>query len=94
MATSFVHPDTDEPTRAWEKLRVRQAYKRCKPMDLLTPVSKDKVRFVCVSDTHNLTDKMPPLPPGDVLLHAGDFTRRGFWDEVVHFNNWLGIYNK
>ena len=35
-----------------------------------------KVRFVCTSDTHNLTDRANfPIPYGDVLLHAGDFTQ-------------------
>ncbi|KAJ5725016.1 uncharacterized protein N7483_006373 [Penicillium malachiteum] len=29
------------------------------------------IRIICISDTHNLT---PPLPPGDILIHAGDLT--------------------
>src|SRR5258708_29118897 len=29
-------------------------------------------RFVCISDSHGETF---PLPPGDVLIHAGDLTR-------------------
>ena len=39
------------------------------------------MRFVCISDTHNfLADVI--LPPGDVLLHAGDLTGRGSLSEV------------
>ena len=32
---------------------------------------------------------MDKLPPGDVLIHAGDFTRRGTVDEVRKFNSFL-----
>ena len=44
--------------------------------------------FVCVSDTHNLHGALPPLPQGDVLLHAGDFTMRGEPEEVQRFAEW------
>ncbi len=49
-----------------------------------------KVRFVCVSDTHNKFGSMTnPLPSGDVLLHAGDFTGMGGSEEVVKFSDFL-----
>ena len=35
----------------------------------------DILRIVCISDTHGKTKDMV-LPSGDVLVHAGDFTRR------------------
>lgn len=38
-----------------------------------------RIRFVCVSDTHNQTVK---LPKGDVLIHAGDLTNQGTFSEV------------
>lgn len=38
-----------------------------------------RTRFVCVSDTHNSTVK---LPKGDVLIHAGDLTNQGSYSEV------------
>ena len=47
------------------------------------------IKFVCVSDTHNLTNKIQ-VPEGDVLIHAGDFTNSGKPDEVEWFNKWLG----
>ena len=41
-------------------------------------------------DTHNLTHKMPEvLPPGDVLLHAGDFSNTGLPREVDKFITFL-----
>lgn len=44
-------------------------------------------RFVLVSDTHNHT---PELPPGDILLHAGDFTMEGSRREMEAAMEWLG----
>lgn len=45
-----------------------------------------KTRFVCISDTHNNT---PKLPPGDVLIHAGDLTNQGSYDELERSVAWL-----
>ena len=55
------------------------------------------VRFVCVSDTHDSWrgeskaggKSGPDVPMGDVLVHAGDFTRSGKMDEVARFRAWL-----
>lgn len=48
------------------------------------------MRIVCISDTHELHRELE-LPPGDLLIHAGDFT---FWGKsrraIVDFNDWLG----
>lgn len=35
-----------------------------------------RVRFVCISDTHDLHAKLN-VPDGDVLIHAGDFMAFG-----------------
>lgn len=32
------------------------------------------------------------MPPGDVLLHAGDFTDSGELEQVESFNQWLERY--
>jgi predicted phosphodiesterase len=45
-----------------------------------------KTRIVCISDTHNNT---PKLPPGDVLIHAGDLTNQGSYDELERSVGWL-----
>ena len=34
------------------------------------------VRIVCISDTHNRFRELR-VPEGDILIHAGDITRRG-----------------
>ncbi|KAI0691369.1 Metallo-dependent phosphatase [Cytidiella melzeri] len=43
-------------------------------------------RFVCISDTHTRTF---PVPPGDVLLHAGDLTHTGLFREFRTTVEWL-----
>lgn len=47
------------------------------------------MRIVAVSDTHMRHEQIA-VPPGDVLVHAGDFTKRGALKDVVEFNAWLG----
>lgn len=45
-----------------------------------------RVRLVCVSDTHNQT---PKLPPGDILIHAGDLSNQGTFSELQKTIKWL-----
>jgi Icc-related predicted phosphoesterase len=45
--------------------------------------------LVLMSDTHGLHDEVT-VPPGDILLHAGDFTEVGGFEEVERFNDFLG----
>jgi Icc-related predicted phosphoesterase len=52
------------------------------------PAIEGFVRFVCLSDTHNLTKNMV-VPPGDVLLHSGDFSSMGNKSEIIDFNLFL-----
>ena len=48
------------------------------------------LRLVCISDTHDFQSAMPrPIPKGDILLHAGDFTCRGTREEVASFVAWM-----
>jgi predicted phosphohydrolase len=53
------------------------------------PENKESFRLVCISDTHNKTNKLR-VPPGDVLIHCGDFTFNGSYSQVIHFNNFFG----
>ena len=45
---------------------------------------QDYVRVVCLSDTHCQLDEIK-VPNGDILLHCGDFTRKGMLGEVKSF---------
>lgn len=50
-----------------------------------------QLRVVCLSDTHGLHAGLSPenIPAGDILLHCGDFTKRGTLKEVVAFNQFM-----
>ena len=48
--------------------------------------SVDRVKVVCISDTHNTK---PPLPAGDVLIHAGDLSHSGTVAELQDQLDWL-----
>jgi Icc-related predicted phosphoesterase len=50
------------------------------------------LRIVCVSDTHG-SHRKTVMPPGDILIHAGDLTKYGWLEEVEEFNDWLGTLN-
>ena len=52
----------------------------------LTQVDKLITSVLLTTDTHGLTHKLPnALPPGDVLLHAGDFSNTGLPKEIDKF---------
>ena len=44
------------------------------------------VSVVCISDTHN---SQPPVPNGDMLIHAGDLTQSGSLKELQTTIAWL-----
>lgn len=46
-------------------------------------------RVVFISDTHDLQDRMAPLPEGDLLVHAGDLTSLGRMSEIAAAGAWL-----
>ncbi|XP_068212745.1 metallophosphoesterase MPPED2 isoform X2 [Palaemon carinicauda] len=81
-----------QPDEAWEAIKGRQILVDVDPPNYKKmPITSDKVRFVCMSDTHSKTDELKhSVPPGDVFLHAGDFTRKGTVEEAQKFNEWLG----
>ncbi len=46
------------------------------------------MKLVLISDTHNKHHQLD-LPPGDILIHAGDVSSRGSEREVLDFINWF-----
>ncbi|KAL8992693.1 MAG: hypothetical protein Q9169_006907 [Polycauliona sp. 2 TL-2023] len=48
--------------------------------------SSRPIIVVCISDTHGT---QPPLPAGDLLLHAGDLTQWGTFTEIQAQLTWL-----
>uniref|UniRef100_A0A023F627 Putative metallophosphoesterase domain-containing protein 1-like isoform 1 n=1 Tax=Triatoma infestans TaxID=30076 RepID=A0A023F627_TRIIF len=86
-----VHPLTNNPTRAWRELSATQKVMKITVPTLPKSLSNDKIRIVCMSDTHSLTPHIKfNIPNGDIFIHAGDFTRCGAEEEVIEFNNWIG----
>jgi len=57
---------------------------------VIPPKPEGATRFVCLSDTHD-RHSLINVPPGDVLLHAGDFSFTGSRPEVERFNEFLRI---
>lgn len=54
---------------------------------LLPPLpGSPPINVVCISDTHN---KQPKLPPGDILIHAGDLCVSGLKSEFAAQKTWL-----
>lgn len=50
----------------------------------------DSLTIVLISDTHELHREIE-VPPGDILIHAGDFTMNSRSAErLIDFNEWLG----
>jgi hypothetical protein len=87
-------PDPFEPTpvhrllfRAPTKVLLYYVYHilnsfRSSPSSPETPV-----RVVCISDTHNHIPE--DVPPGDILVHAGDMTNGGSIEEIQKQVDWL-----
>jgi hypothetical protein len=56
------------------------------PINLHCQDDLPPIRVICISDTHNAT---PVLPPGDILIHAGDLTAHGTRVELQAQLQWL-----
>ena len=57
------------------------------------PSVSKPVRIVVISDTHGHHAELEPLPAGDVLIHAGDFSvyhKACTAESVKAFDEWLG----
>ncbi|PPQ76430.1 hypothetical protein CVT24_013326 [Panaeolus cyanescens] len=53
------------------------------------PDPPNKIRIVCISDTHNTHANQPVLPEGDILIHSGDLTVSGTTTELHNALSWL-----
>ncbi len=57
------------------------------------------VRIVAIADTHGAERGVViagreaglVLPPGDILIHAGDFCNHGTLEEVAAFGRWMRL---
>jgi hypothetical protein len=53
------------------------------------PTATSPLTLVCISDTHNC---QPHIPPGDLLVHAGDLTQSGSLSELQKTLDWLNTF--
>lgn len=52
--------------------------------------TSQKIRIVCISNTHNASPgSCYTIPPGDILIHAGDLTNNGQTSEIRKALAWL-----
>jgi hypothetical protein len=86
--------DDFEPTpipalfiRAPVKLLLHQLYCLLTHLRSTPTPSQPPIRVVCISDTH--THVPDEVPPGDILIHAGDMTNEGSVEEIQAQINWL-----
>ncbi|GMR56500.1 hypothetical protein PMAYCL1PPCAC_26695, partial [Pristionchus mayeri] len=87
-----VDPLSERPIDCWRKYQKQgRVNEPAKSLRLDTPVHENKVRIVCISDTHEKLDEILPIvPDGDILIHSGDFTNYGDVGEVIKFNAEIG----
>ncbi|KAJ4341724.1 hypothetical protein N0V95_007158 [Ascochyta clinopodiicola] len=86
--------DDFEPTptpalilRAPVKLVLYHAYHLLNALRSTPKPSQPPIRIVCISDTHNHI--LDDVPPGDILIHAGDMTNGGSVEEIQAQIDWL-----
>lgn len=90
MTTPAALPLTYIKTRADRKHQIAtsllSAHQTFTPVSRVSRVSHYGVRVVCISDTHNTR---PILPDSDILIHAGDLTENGSFEEMQRELSWL-----
>ena len=78
--------DSKNPTETWKILQKEQHVET-----LRVPKGTRKegdIRVVCISDTHMKHEKLQ-IPDGDILVHTGDFSSLGRWDDIKRFADWF-----
>ena len=74
--------DATDPTGAWQRLLPHLTADKVPTNTGADACAPDSTRFVCISDTHGRHAGIKHIPPGDVLIHAGDFTDTGSITQV------------
>ncbi|OCK83122.1 Metallo-dependent phosphatase [Lepidopterella palustris CBS 459.81] len=72
----------------WSPLRysTRRLYRLLSAYRLPPKPAEPPIRIICISDTHNGT---PPIPGGDLIIHAGDLSNSGTLSEIQAQIDWL-----
>ncbi|KAI6367411.1 hypothetical protein MCOR25_004948 [Pyricularia grisea] len=90
------HQHRSQRIATWLYHKTRQCQDRAPPTENLVDGSSvtifacpndSPITMVCVSDTHNTFPEQ--LPPGDILVHAGDLSQFGTFAEIQAQLTWL-----
>ena len=79
-----IEVDAHHPTAAWKRISQKIPCTKISVQDL----PQKGLRIVCISDTHFQHEKLA-LPEGDILIHAGDFSRKGGIAQIKDFLDWF-----
>lgn len=87
---NFGDLESTQPTRKKKNLlEPEHTYTEVQELGSFKKKPENMMRIVCISDTHSRQrDIMWKFPPGDVIVHSGDFSFQGRADEVQQFVGW------
>jgi hypothetical protein len=87
------HLDIGKTYRSMSVPNLKSEIVKCGQFDVRNlQFSTGPVRIVHFSKTLDFLDPLRRhdiLPQGNILVHSGDFTREGKYDEFIRFDNWL-----
>lgn len=72
----------------WHSIKDQQVFQI--PVKSANVKPPDCTRLVCISDTHSRHREVSHLPPGDVLVHAGDFSMHGELRAIQDISDYFG----
>ncbi len=72
----------------WRDIQSQQVFQP--PWQSSNEKKTDCTRLVCISDTHGRHRRVSHLPPGDVLIHAGDFSLCGELSIIEDLSDYFG----
>lgn len=79
--------NSQNPTQTWNSIKHTQHYEILSVPS--SPKQENQIRIVCISDTHMKHHHLQ-IPDGDILVHTGDFSSLGRWDDIQRFATWFG----
>lgn len=84
--TSTLQPRTSIKLKGHRKRQFAESLRNVHAVKPNISPPAEAITVVCISDTHNTR---PEITTGDILIHAGDLTENGSFDEVQAELSWL-----
>jgi Icc-related predicted phosphoesterase len=76
-------------TKKWEDIEPTQIFTNV-PIQTEAYNPETHIRIACISDTHSKHRNVTTIPPCDLLIHTGDFTRRGEISTIQDLSDYFG----